>query len=214
MKELHIRVITGVAIAFGTICLFFLPPWIAVLALLGLLARVVLIEWPRLFSTHDTFFWLMPIYPILPFLLFIYLQLYGYEDLNLMMISVVAAHDAGAYLVGNYLGQTPLAPTISPNKTWEGFVGGFLCSFFFSLLFFWNNSLALIIGSVVPLILSLNFASLAGDLFESMLKRRAGLKDAGRVLPGHGGVLDRIDGMLFASVIVFLARNWIRLLLA
>jgi phosphatidate cytidylyltransferase len=131
-----------------------------------------------------------------------------------MMICVVATHDTGAYLVGKYLGKTPLAPTISPNKTWEGFIGGFLFSFFFSLPFFWDNPLALIIGSVLPLILSLNFASLAGDLFESMLKRKAGLKDAGRLLPGHGGILDRIDGLLFATIVVFLARNWIRFLLA
>ena len=197
----------------GAIGLFLIPNWLFVIIVLGLLARILIVEWPRLFKTTDRLFWLIPLYPVLPFLLIIYLQLYGYDILNLMMFCVVAAHDAGSYLVGKYFGRHPLAPNISPNKTWEGFAGGFVLSFIFSLIFFGSNSVALIIGSIIPLILSINFASLAGDLFESLLKRRAGLKDAGRVLPGHGGILDRIDGLLFAAVVVFIARNYIRLLL-
>ncbi len=213
LTELHIRLITGTLIGIGAIGLFLIPNWLFVIIVLGLLARILIVEWPRLFKTTDRLFWLIPLYPVLPFLLIIYLQLYGYDILNLMMFCVVAAHDAGSYLVGKYFGRHPLAPNISPNKTWEGFAGGFVLSFIFSLIFFGSNSVALIIGSIIPLILSINFASLAGDLFESLLKRRAGLKDAGRVLPGHGGILDRIDGLLFAAVVVFIARNYIRLLL-
>ncbi len=214
LTELHIRVITGTLIGIGAIGLFLIPNWFFVIIVLGLLARILIVEWPRLFKTTDRLFWLIPLYPVLPFLLIIYLQLYGYDILNLMMFCVVAAHDAGSYLVGKYFGRHPLAPSISPNKTWEGFAGGFVLSFIFSLIFFGSNSFALIIGSIIPLILSINFASLAGDLFESLLKRRAGLKDAGSVLPGHGGVLDRLDSLLFAAVVVFIARNYIRLLLS
>ncbi len=212
--ELHIRLITGAALGVSVLGLFFLPNWFFVLVVLGLLTRIVVIEWPRLFDTRDIMFWLLPLYPVLPFMLIIYLQLYGYDMLNLMMFCVVAAHDAGSYLVGKYFGRHALAPSISPNKTWEGFFGGFALSFMLSLIFFGGNSWALIIGSIIPLILSLNFSSLAGDLFESTLKRRAGIKDAGRVLPGHGGVLDRVDSLLFTAVVVFLARNYIRLLLS
>ncbi len=213
LTKLHIRLLTGAALGIVTIGLFFLPNWFFILVLLGFLARILLIEWPRLFNKGDKLFWLMPLYPVLPFLLIIYLQLYGYDMLNLMMFCIVGAHDSGSYFVGKYFGKTPIAPSISPNKTWEGFFGGSALSFLFSLIFFGGNSLALILGSIIPLILSLNFASLAGDLFESTLKRRAGIKDAGQVLPGHGGVLDRMDGLLFTAVVVFLARNYIRLLL-
>ena len=211
--ELHIRLLTGTTLGIGVLSLFFLPNWFFVLIVLGLLAHILYSEWPQLFSTSDKLFWLMPLYPALPCILIIYLQLYGYDMLNLMMFCVVAAHDSGSYIIGKHFGQHALAPSISPNKTWEGFFGGFVLSFLFSLIFFWHNSYALIAGSIIPLILSLNFASLAGDLFESTLKRRAGIKDAGTVLPGHGGALDRIDGLLITAVIVFLARNYIRLLL-
>lgn len=214
MKKFHLRLITGVLIGIGTLGLFFLPPWVGALAMFFILARILLVEWPRLFSPHDRFFWLLPLYPTFPIVLMIYMQLYGYTIHNLMTICIIAAHDTGAYLVGKYMGTTPLAPTISPQKTWEGFIGGCVLSCAFSLIFFSGNPVVLIIGCIFPLVVSLNFAALAGDLFESMLKRRAGLKDAGNVLPGHGGILDRIDGLLFAAPLVFLVRNWIRLLLA
>lgn len=214
LTNFHIRIITGAALAVGVLGLFFLPSFFFVAVTLAVMARIVWTEWPRLIKRSDPLFWLLPVYPVLPFLLMIYMQVYGYDILNLMMICIVAAHDAGAYFFGKYFGNHPLAPSISPNKTWEGFAGGFGLSFIFSLIFFGGNSLALIIGSVIPLILSLNFAALAGDLFESTLKRRAGLKDAGQVLPGHGGLLDRVDGLLFVAVVVFLARNYIVLLLS
>ncbi len=211
MNELYIRLITGSCLALATIALFFLPPWVFVLVCIGILARILIWEWPRLFNRQDPWFWALLPYPVLPLLMMIYLQLYGYEILNLMLIALVGAHDAGAFLAGKQWGKHPISP-ISPKKTWEGFIGGVALSFLFSLIFFGHNPIGLIIGSVLPFVISLNFATLAGDLFESTLKRRAGLKDAGTMLPGHGGILDRIDGLLCAAVIVFLARNWLMLL--
>ncbi len=213
LSTLHIRLITGFVIGVGALSLFLVPNWLFTLLLGSVAVRILAIEWPRLCKPTDRLFWLLPVYPLLPIVLIWYMQIYGYDILNLMMFCIVASHDTGSYFIGSYLGKTPIAPTISPNKTWEGFAGGSALSFLFSLIFFGGNSAFLIIGSVLPLVLSINFASLAGDLFESTLKRRAGLKDAGHVLPGHGGILDRIDGLLFAAIVVFLARNYIRLLL-
>ena len=111
------------------------------------------------------------------------------------LMSVWAA-DVGAYFVGKRFGKTKLAPSISPGKTIEGLLGGlFLVLLVFTPVsfYFFNVSAALL------LLLTIVFtalASVAGDLFESKLKRFVGLKDSGQILPGHGGVLDRIDSLL------------------
>jgi phosphatidate cytidylyltransferase len=111
-------------------------------------------------------------------------------------VIVTAAHDIGAYVVGKYWGKTPLAPELSPNKTFEGLVGGVLASVFVSLVVVaqiapWDGWKAFWLGVVVAI------AAPLGDLCESMIKRDLGVKDMGKLLPGHGGVLDRIDALLF-----------------
>jgi phosphatidate cytidylyltransferase len=113
-----------------------------------------------------------------------------------------AAHDIGAYLVGKYWGKTPLAPELSPNKTFEGLVGGVLASVFIGLLIVsrigpWDAGKAFWLGVVVAI------AAPLGDLCESMIKRDLGVKDMGKLLPGHGGVLDRIDALLFVIPAVY-----------
>jgi phosphatidate cytidylyltransferase len=124
------------------------------------------------------------------------------------------AYDVVGFFVGANLGQRPLAPDISPNKTWEGLIGGviaavamaFLLSKVFDVAPWQTTSSAIALGLIVAVMAPL------GDLTESMLKRDLGLKDMGTLLPGHGGVLDRIDAMLFTvPAIWFLARwkNWI-----
>ena len=111
-------------------------------------------------------------------------------------VIAVAAHDIGAYLVGKYAGKTPLAPELSPNKTFEGLVGGILASVAVSMVVVgqlrpWDIGKAFWLGVVVAVVAPL------GDLCESMIKRDLSLKDMGKLLPGHGGVLDRIDALLF-----------------
>ena len=105
-------------------------------------------------------------------------------------------NDTAAYLVGSQIGKTPLFPRISPNKTWEGTIGGVLITLVVAwLLSLWlsnfNNMQWLILGGIVAL-----FGSL-GDLVESMLKRSLSIKDSGSLLPGHGGLLDRFDAFIF-----------------
>ncbi|MCA1691526.1 MAG: phosphatidate cytidylyltransferase [Actinobacteria bacterium] len=111
-------------------------------------------------------------------------------------ILATVAHDIGSYFVGRWAGKTPLAPAISPHKTVEGLVGGSLATLFACLLFVrfidpWDGGSAFWLAVVVAV------AAPLGDLCESMIKRDLGLKDMGALLPGHGGVLDRIDALLF-----------------
>lgn len=105
-------------------------------------------------------------------------------------------NDTGAYLVGSKMGKTPLFPRVSPNKTWEGTIGGMLTTLGFGLLLgFLFEEIGLLSWLILAVIVAL-FGNL-GDLVESMLKRSVGVKDSGTLLPGHGGVLDRFDAFIF-----------------
>ncbi len=107
-------------------------------------------------------------------------------------MALVWACDIGAYAAGRSLGGPKLAPAISPNKTWSGLIGGVVAATAFAgLLTLWGLPVYLV--AVTPL---LAVAAQMGDLFESALKRRAGVKDSGNMLPGHGGFLDRLDGLV------------------
>ncbi|MGH8997503.1 MAG: phosphatidate cytidylyltransferase, partial [Acidimicrobiales bacterium] len=110
-------------------------------------------------------------------------------------VIAAVAYDVGALTFGAWLGRHPMA-SVSPNKTWEGFVGGLLFSVIVSVVILhlihpWTVGKSAALGLVVSVVATL------GDLFESTVKRHLGLKDMGRLLPGHGGLLDRVDGLLF-----------------
>ena len=111
--------------------------------------------------------------------------------------------DSGAYFVGRKLGMRKLAPKVSPNKSIEGLVGGLITSCLIivavSVLYLDVAPAAFVFFMILSLITVI--ASVQGDLVESMIKRRAGIKDSGRILPGHGGVLDRVDSLLSATPI-------------
>ena len=110
---------------------------------------------------------------------------------------MVAFTDTFAYISGKYLGKTKFSPT-SPNKTIEGVAGGILAGTLFGSIagiYFNGFGYALVVSFLV------SFFSVFGDLFESYLKRRAGVKDSGAIFPGHGGILDRLDGYLFGVII-------------
>ncbi|MBF0212666.1 MAG: phosphatidate cytidylyltransferase [Magnetococcales bacterium] len=120
-----------------------------------------------------------------------------------LLLFVVWATDTGAYLVGRKWGRSRIAPSISPNKTWAGFWGGTVMGSLlglvsvlgFGLPFSWIEGLAL------GLVLSLS--GQVGDLVESVLKRECGVKDTGQLIPGHGGLLDRLDSLLFVAPIFY-----------
>jgi phosphatidate cytidylyltransferase len=107
------------------------------------------------------------------------------------------AVDTGAYALGKAFGRHRMAPSISPGKTWEGAVGGFLvgAGVVFALNALFDTDVSIV--RIVPVAVGLPIVAMAGDLFESWMKRRMGVKDASGLLPGHGGFLDRLDSVLF-----------------
>ena len=122
--------------------------------------------------------------------------------LLLGLLAVVWIADTAAYFAGRKFGRHKLAPAISPGKTWEGVAGAFLGVTLYGLAWgMWDNSSAPFNSGLwrgLLLLWLLTLFSILGDLFESWMKRVAGLKDSGRILPGHGGVLDRIDALTAA----------------
>ncbi|WDF68791.1 phosphatidate cytidylyltransferase [Sphingobacterium oryzagri] len=156
---------------------------------------------------HDIAYTLFGLlYVAIPFGLFICLGFVSgtYDPyIPLGFLILLWTNDTGAYLAGKSFGRRKLFERISPNKTWEGFIGGLvlavavslnLARYFDSLVSWQWLTMAIIIGS---------FGTL-GDLVESMLKRNTGVKDSGKLLPGHGGLLDRFDGLLMAAPLVYL----------
>jgi phosphatidate cytidylyltransferase len=120
----------------------------------------------------------------------------------LAFLLMLWANDTGAYLVGSKLGKTKLFERHSPKKTWEGFVGGILITAGVALIInHYYNDLLWQQWVIIGLIISV-FGT-AGDLVESMFKRAINIKDSGGILPGHGGLLDRFDGLLMAAPIVY-----------
>ena len=120
------------------------------------------------------------------------------------LLLAVFADDTFAYLGGRALGRHKLAPALSPGKTLEGFlVGSAACVFVTFIALYHDRHTYLPVGQALLLGLVIAVAAPAGDLFESMLKRDMGVKDTGRILGGHGGMLDRLDAILFASVAAF-----------
>ena len=125
-------------------------------------------------------------------------QGYGFIALMLILL-VVWASDIGGYFAGRGIGGPKLWPRVSPNKTWAGAIGGFAASLVIAAGF-----AAAGFGKTGPLLLlsaALSIASQLGDLFESAVKRRFGVKDSGNLIPGHGGLLDRLDGLVAALVL-------------
>ncbi|MBU4269607.1 phosphatidate cytidylyltransferase [Candidatus Dependentiae bacterium] len=159
-------------------------------------------------------FWLVAfLYPILPIFTLIYLTIkYRSTDfifpLYPFIVSWVA--DTGAYLLGKMLGKHKICPTISPGKSWEGLFGGFISVFIFNIfilpgiksfpfVLYLNSFLAIFLFSLL-----ITVVAFLGDIFESKLKRRVNIKDSGILLPGHGGLFDRFDSVLFVAVFLLL----------
>jgi phosphatidate cytidylyltransferase len=122
--------------------------------------------------------------------------------LMVAMVLVVAVADIGAYFSGKAFGRHKLAPKVSPAKTWEGFWGGVLACLLLSVVawYFMPAQMSHIeLGSVITVVLITGVASVVGDLTVSMVKRESGVKDSGNLLPGHGGILDRLDSLCAAA---------------
>ncbi len=178
---------------FSTLYIFFLIFFLAYL--------------PSMFNFEREAF-IKTFYPFLIGLIYLYLSfaslkllIQGYpRELLLFLFCVVFGNDTGAYLAGRKWGKSPFFPEISPKKTWEGFWGGLILAlivgiFLNKLYSLWSTL------SLITIVLMLTLFAVMGDLFESSIKRSVGKKDAGALIPGHGGILDRLDGVFFASPI-------------
>jgi len=117
--------------------------------------------------------------------------------LFLMIVLVIFGTDTGAYLIGSKIGKHKLAPGLSPNKTIEGSIGGIVTSFVLALIYLNFFSFMYSDGAMLLVAIILSISGQFGDLLESSFKRHFGVKDTGKILPGHGGILDRFDSLLF-----------------
>jgi phosphatidate cytidylyltransferase len=134
------------------------------------------------------------------------LRIEGGRNWLFLMLFATFGSDTFAYFIGKAIGKHKMAPSISPGKSWEGAVGGVLGAMLVCYLFTLPTpvqvSLSIISAIVLGLVISV-FGQI-GDLVESMLKRGTGVKDSGSLMPGHGGMLDRLDSLLFTGVVVYL----------
>jgi phosphatidate cytidylyltransferase len=130
--------------------------------------------------------------------------------LLMYLLTLVWVADIGAYFSGKRFGRNKLAPGISPGKTREGVAGGLaLNAFWITLVFYLSGGWGMDYVSFLLLGLVTSGISVVGDLYESVLKREAGMKDSGKILPGHGGVLDRIDSVIAAAPVFMSGLFWL-----
>lgn len=133
------------------------------------------------------------------------------RNLVFLVLFVTWISDTTAFFVGRRFGRHKLAPSISPAKTWEGTIGGVCGAIVVSILFFTPTlfQLPLACGQVILLSVLVSILGQLGDLIESLLKRNLGVKDSGRLMPGHGGILDRIDSLILAGIVVYYYAIWV-----
>lgn len=192
----------------GVLLLLFAPIWAAVLFLLGMTAAGFALDARRGRTSAGLWAVLGTLYIGGAAMAFVGLR--GFEPFGFLSIVwaalVVIAADVGGYFAGRTIGGPKLWPRVSPKKTWSGMVGGVALAFLVGGLFSWAT-----VGTYYTEVCTVSaiaaLLSQAGDLAESALKRRFGVKDAGTIIPGHGGLLDRLDGhipaILVAAIVTF-----------
>lgn len=205
-RGLLLRVVSAVVLAPLCIAAVWIGfPWIDLLAAVA--APIMTSEWIRLTVGRPTARMLTIFYGLAAVVSLLWLRhqpTFGRETV-IWIMACVWATDVGAYFVGSIVGGAKLAPSISPNKTWSGLVGGICASAVASVA----CGFAFGIGDTVRLAAvgaAITVVAQSGDLFESAVKRRAGVKDSGHLIPGHGGLLDRIDGLIAALVAIAVIR--------
>jgi len=205
--------ITGM-LCFGTTC-FYALGYVSSLCFLLVIPFVTLIMINELYRNNDNpfhniaFTILGILYVAMPFSFLVLCGFpsrseQGYEpNLVLGYFFLLWSSDTGAYVVGMTLGKHPLFPRISPKKSWEGLIGGFIFTLFVALIIAqYYKFLTLTDWMIIAVIICV--FGIWGDLVESLLKRSLQVKDSGDLLPGHGGILDRFDSVIFSAPLVFL----------
>jgi len=204
MNELAIRTFSGVllvAIALAAV----VQGGYTFAVLAATAATAVFYEWTRIVRGWGAAWYLSGfVYALVSALSLLWVRDRADSGIALVLwvFILVWSVDIGAYFAGRAIGGPKLAPAISPNKTWAGFYGGVVVATLLAGAWALFAGLAPILLLLAPLFA---VASQGGDLFESWMKRRAGIKDSGRWLPGHGGVFDRLDGLLPVAILTALA---------
>lgn len=205
--KMKTRIITG--LIFGIVFLFFIVIGNAPLLVFCLVAATIgIYEYFQMLSKKPIklIHTILAIsYILCGFLSFHFLRASEGTVFIIYLLIVVWATDSFAYFTGRKFGKTKLAPSISPNKTWEGSIGGTLIATILAMIF--NMIYTPFPGSLVIFIIItilLSIAGQLGDLIESYIKRFFGVKDSGKLLPGHGGILDRFDSLILVSIIAYI----------
>ncbi|MDE6527019.1 MAG: phosphatidate cytidylyltransferase [Muribaculaceae bacterium] len=212
MTAFELDCVASVAIVYMS-CLEILPSWVEI-CIIGVLMLYALVRFTLALydksteAFRNTTLSVMSLFYIAVPLLLLSLVYSDHAENHLLVLAVfimIWLNDTGAFCVGTLLGRHRLFERLSPKKSWEGFVGGFVLSIVSGLVFDrlmpevgYSQYAWMALGAVVSVL------STWGDLFESMLKRSCHVKDSGHIMPGHGGILDRIDSLLFVSIGLFI----------
>ena len=205
MSELAVRTLTGILLIAAALLAAVQGGNIFALMVAGI-ATLMFYEWTRIAKGWGAAWYLGGfIYALLPALALLWIRERDEHGLYLLVWAFIVtwATDIGAYFAGRTFGKRKLAPTISPNKTVEGLYGGIMAATLFGGAWVLTMGLGVALLALAPM---LAVAAQAGDLFESGMKRRAGVKDSGTWLPGHGGALDRLDGLVPVAVLTAAAQ--------
>ena len=205
MSELLVRTLTGILLIAAALAAAAVGGTVFAV-LVAAVATAMFYEWTRLARGWGAFWYIAGFfYAVLPALALLWVRERDAHGLELLVwvFLVTWSTDIGAYFVGRAVGKRKLAPSISPGKTVEGLCGGIAAASLIGGAWVLATGLGYPLLALAPV---LAIAAQGGDLFESRMKRRAGVKDSGSWLPGHGGVLDRLDGLLPVAVLTALAQ--------
>ena len=205
MNELAVRTATGLLL-IATALFAAVEGGYVLAVLVAALATAMFYEWTRLVRGWGPLWYASGFfYALLPALALLWIRERDAHGLDLLVwvFIVTWSTDIGAYFTGRSIGKHKLAPSISPGKTVEGLYGGIAAATLLGGAWVLAMGLGLPLLGLAPLCAAL---AQAGDLFESSMKRRAGVKDSGSWLPGHGGVLDRLDGLVPVAVLTAAAQ--------
>jgi phosphatidate cytidylyltransferase len=207
MNDLAVRTVTGVVLVAAALIAAVVGGTVFAV-LVAAAATAMFWEWTRI-TRGWGILWYMAgfFYAVLPALALLWVRERGGLELLVWVFIVTWSTDIGAYFAGRTIGGPKLAPSISPKKTIAGLIGGVICAFVVAAIWVgtveWDSPVRMSswLNVFAPIFA---VAAQMGDLFESWMKRRAGLKDSSNLLPGHGGVLDRLDGLVPVAVLTAL----------
>jgi len=203
LNELLARTLTGVLLVAAALLAAVVGGNIFAI-LVAAVATLMFYEWTRIVRGWGAAWYLSGfVYSLVPALALLWIRERAGLNLLIWAFIVTWSTDIGAYFAGRTFGKRKLAPSISPNKTVEGLIGGMMAATIFGAAWDLAMGLGAALLALAPL---LAIAAQAGDLFESRMKRQAGVKDSGNWLPGHGGALDRLDGLVPVAVLTAVAQ--------